>query len=60
MCMHVYMYLYVFMYVSVFVSGMTSTEVNKGMLLSEVQVATVCKCKSKIMGVWVESKVYHL
>ena len=44
----------------VFISGMTSTEVNKGTLLSEVRVATVLKCKSDIKGVLVEGEVYHL
>ena len=44
----------------VFISGMTSTEVNKGALLSEVRVATVPMCKSDVKGVWVEGEVYHL
>ena len=43
----------------VFISGTTSTEVNKGMLLSEVRVATVPMCKSSFKGVWVEGEVYH-
>ena len=45
---------------AVFISGTSSTEVNKGMLLSEVRVATVCKCMSKVKGVWVEGELYHL
>ena len=34
--------------------------VNKGTLLSEVRVATVPNCKSKVKGVWVEGEMYHL
>ena len=34
--------------------------VCKGMLLSEVGVATVRKCKSNIKGVWVEGEMHHL
>ena len=34
--------------------------VDKGMLLSEVRVATVPRCKSNVMGVWVDGEVYHL
>ena len=32
--------------------------VSKEMLLSEVSVATVPKCKSNVKGVWVEGEVY--
>ena len=39
---------------------MTSSEVNKGRLLSEVRVATVGTCKSKVKEVWVEGEVSHL
>ena len=35
---------------AVFISGMTSTEVNKGTLLSEVSLATVRTCKSNGQG----------
>ena len=35
---------------AVFISGTTSTEVNKGTLLSEVSLATVRTCKSN--GQW--------
>ena len=45
---------------AVFISGTTSTEVNKGTLLSRVRLATVRTCKSSIKGVWVEGVVYHL
>ena len=45
---------------AVFISDTTSTEVNKGTLLSEVRVATVRMCKSNDKGVWVEGEVYHL
>ena len=34
--------------------------INKGMLLSEVRMATVRKCKSNVKGVWVEGEVNHL
>ena len=34
--------------------------VNKGTLMIEVRVATVRKCKSDVMGVWVEGEMYHL
>ena len=34
--------------------------VDKGTLLSEVRVATVSKCRSKVRGVWLEGEVYHL
>ena len=45
---------------AVFISGTTSTEVNKGTLLSEVRVSTVRMNKSNVKGVWVEGEVYHL
>ena len=45
---------------AVFINGTTSTEVNKGMSLSELREATVCMCKSNAKGVWVEGEVYHL
>ena len=44
----------------VFINGSTSTEVNKGTLLSEVCMATVRKCNSHVKGVWVEGEMYHL
>ena len=44
----------------VFTSSTTSTEVNKGALLSEVRVVTVRKGKSNIKGVLVDVEVYHL
>ena len=34
--------------------------VNKGVLLSEVRLATVCKCRSNVKGVLVEGEVCHL
>ena len=40
--------------------SLVKVPVNKGMLLSEVRVATGRKCKSKVKGVWVEGEVYHL
>ena len=42
----------------IFIRGRTSTEVNKGTLLSEVRVATVRKCKPNVKRVWVEVEVY--
>ena len=44
----------------VFISGTTSTEVNKGTLLSEERMASVRMRKSNVKGVWVEGEVYHL
>ena len=34
--------------------------VNQRTLLSDVRLATVRSCKSKVKGVWVEGEVYHL
>ena len=34
--------------------------VDKGVLLSEVRVATVHKCKSNVKGVWLEEEVHWL
>ena len=33
---------------------------NNGTLSNEVSVATDCKCKSNVKGVWVEGEVYRL
>ena len=44
----------------IIISDTMSTEVNKGMLLGEVKLATVHRCKSNVKGVWVEGEVYHL
>ena len=44
----------------VFILSCTSTEVNKGTLLSEIRVATVPICRSTVKGVWVKEEVYHL
>ena len=41
-------------------ASLVKVPVSKGTFLSEVRMATVCKCKSNVKGVWVEGVMNHL
>ena len=41
-------------------ASLVKIPVSNGTLSTEVSVATYCKCKSNVKGVWVDGDVYRL